>query len=154
VLVIFGGANGYSGDDINKFLWMVRIAGGVYPHIKEEDYVGPRGYKVDSGVLPSMRNSLMYCLSYYRFWEKKFSMEKPAGYDRAREVMMGFKNYDVKHFAEAFTSNEWIVRIYQRKPRSPRNRIALLKPGEAQRLAEGDHLPSHLYDSYKYARKK
>ena len=28
VLVIFGGMTGYSGDDINKFLWMVRIAEG------------------------------------------------------------------------------------------------------------------------------
>ena len=31
VLVIFGGMIGYSGDDINKFLWMVRIAEGEYP---------------------------------------------------------------------------------------------------------------------------
>lgn len=38
VLVIFGGYSYYSGDDINKFLWMVRIGGGVFPHIKEEDY--------------------------------------------------------------------------------------------------------------------
>ena len=28
ILVIFGGMIGYSGDDINKFLWMVRIAEG------------------------------------------------------------------------------------------------------------------------------
>jgi dolichyl-diphosphooligosaccharide--protein glycosyltransferase len=28
VLVVFGGLLGYSGDDINKFLWMVRIAEG------------------------------------------------------------------------------------------------------------------------------
>ena len=34
VLVIFGGMTGYSSDDINKFLWMVRIGGGVFPHIK------------------------------------------------------------------------------------------------------------------------
>lgn len=40
VLVIFGGLSGYSSDDINKFLWMVRIGGGVYPdHIKESDYL-------------------------------------------------------------------------------------------------------------------
>ena len=26
VLVIFGGAVGYSSDDINKFLWMVRLS--------------------------------------------------------------------------------------------------------------------------------
>ena len=29
--VIFGGMIGYSGDDINKFLWMVRIAEGEHP---------------------------------------------------------------------------------------------------------------------------
>lgn len=31
VLVIFGGVIGYTGDDINKFLWMVRIAEGEHP---------------------------------------------------------------------------------------------------------------------------
>ncbi len=39
VLVIFGGMTGYSGDDINKFLWMVRIAQGEHPkEIVEQDY--------------------------------------------------------------------------------------------------------------------
>jgi dolichyl-diphosphooligosaccharide--protein glycosyltransferase len=38
VLVIFGGLTGYSSDDINKFLWMVRIGGSTDPSIKEEDY--------------------------------------------------------------------------------------------------------------------
>ena len=31
ILVIFGGMSYYSGDDISKFLWMVRIAAGVFP---------------------------------------------------------------------------------------------------------------------------
>ena len=31
VLIVFGGLLGYSGDDINKFLWMVRIAEGTSP---------------------------------------------------------------------------------------------------------------------------
>ena len=31
IAVIFGGMIGYSGDDINKFLWMVRIAEGEHP---------------------------------------------------------------------------------------------------------------------------
>ena len=30
VLIVFGGLLGYSGDDINKFLWMVRIAEGEH----------------------------------------------------------------------------------------------------------------------------
>ncbi len=39
VLVIFGGLIGYSGDDINKFLWMVRIAEGEHPKdIKVRDF--------------------------------------------------------------------------------------------------------------------
>jgi len=35
VLVVFGGLLGYSGDDINKFLWMVRIAEGKLPLPRE-----------------------------------------------------------------------------------------------------------------------
>ena len=34
---------GYSSDDINKFLWMVRIGGSVYPEIKEKDYLSSEG---------------------------------------------------------------------------------------------------------------
>ena len=29
VLVLFGGLSGYASDDINKFLWMVRIGGST-----------------------------------------------------------------------------------------------------------------------------
>lgn len=38
----------YPSDDINKFLWMVRIGGGVFPDIKEKDFLGEGGYRVDS----------------------------------------------------------------------------------------------------------
>lgn len=40
VLVIFGGMIHYSSDDISKFLWMVRIGGGVFPDIVESNYFG------------------------------------------------------------------------------------------------------------------
>lgn len=61
VLVVFGGLLGYSGDDINKFLWMVRIAEGIWPEeVKERDFFTARGeYRVDSQATPAMRNSLM-----------------------------------------------------------------------------------------------
>jgi dolichyl-diphosphooligosaccharide---protein glycosyltransferase len=61
VLVVFGGVLGYSGDDINKFLWMVRIAEGVWPdEVKERDFFTARGeYRVDDEATPTMRNSLM-----------------------------------------------------------------------------------------------
>lgn len=66
VLMIFGGYSYFSGDDINKFLWMVRIAGGVYPHVKEEDFYSSGSYRIDNKASETMLNSLMYRLSYYR----------------------------------------------------------------------------------------
>ena len=68
VLIIFGGLIGYSGDDINKFLWMVRIAQGVWPdEIQEPNYFTPAGeYRVDAQASQTMKNSLMYKMSYYR----------------------------------------------------------------------------------------
>ena len=39
LLIYLLGLVGYPSDDINKFLWMVRIGGGVFPHIKEPDYL-------------------------------------------------------------------------------------------------------------------
>ena len=76
VLVIFGGVIGYSGDDINKFLWMVRIAEGEHPKdIRESDYFTDRGeFRVDSGGAPTLLNCLMYKLSYYRFGEFQVSL--------------------------------------------------------------------------------
>ena len=61
VLVVFGGLLGYSGDDINKFLWMVRIAEGIWPdEVKERDFFTARGeYRVDDGATDTMKNSLM-----------------------------------------------------------------------------------------------
>jgi dolichyl-diphosphooligosaccharide--protein glycosyltransferase len=37
----------YSGDDISKFLWMVRIAAGVFPNIKENNYYSRGHYRID-----------------------------------------------------------------------------------------------------------
>jgi dolichyl-diphosphooligosaccharide--protein glycosyltransferase len=66
VLVIFGGMINYSGDDINKFLWMVRIGGGVYPHIKEEDYYGKGTYRLyyTEFILELTQVPLIRCLTH------------------------------------------------------------------------------------------
>ena len=71
VLVIFGALLGYSGDDINKFLWMIRIGEGIYPNdITERKFFTDRGeYAVGAKATETMKNSLLYKLSYYRFSE-------------------------------------------------------------------------------------
>lgn len=61
ILVVFGGLLGYSGDDINKFLWMVRIAEGIWPEeVSERSFFTARGeYRVDDEATPAMKNSMM-----------------------------------------------------------------------------------------------
>ncbi|GLT51703.1 hypothetical protein SLA2020_250960 [Shorea laevis] len=116
VLVLFGGLVGYPSDDINKFLWMVRIGGGVFPHIKEPDYLRDGQYRIDSEATPTMLNCLMYKLSYYRFVETD-----GKGFDRVRQTEIGKKYFKLTHFEEVFTTHHWMVRIYKLKP--PKNRI-------------------------------
>lgn len=115
VLVIFGGLLGYSGDDINKFLWMIRISEGIWPdEVLERSFFTPRGeYKVDSDATPAMRDSLMYKMSYYRFTDLYGGRD---GIDRVRNQVIPVSNSpDLSTLEEAFTSQNWIVRIYKVK---------------------------------------
>ncbi|BEI92321.1 uncharacterized protein CcaverHIS019_0411410 [Cutaneotrichosporon cavernicola] len=120
VLVIFGGLLGYSGDDINKFLWMVRIAQGEWPdEVHEPNYFTPRGeYAVDDRASPTMRNSLMYKMCYHRFPELYGG--HPAQ-DRVRHQVIPKHgtHEDLNVIEEAFTSENWIVRIYAVKKEDP-----------------------------------
>jgi len=150
VLVIFGGLLGYSGDDINKFLWMVRIAQGVWPdEIQEPNYFTPHGeYRVDERASPAMKNSLMYKMSFYRYDllflcgtcshcnrnGNRFAELFGGGQavDRVRQQnlpkngptldILGMWPFspvgdefltNVNIEDEAYTSENWIVRIYQ-----------------------------------------
>lgn len=111
VLVVFGGVIGYSSDDINKFLWMVRISGSVDKTVKEADYLSPYGgYTVDDSAGAALKKSLMFKLCYYRFGEVR------NGFDRVRQTeVSAAKTIKLKHFEEAFTSEHWMVRIYRVK---------------------------------------
>lgn len=113
ILVIFGGVIGYSGDDINKFLWMVRISEGIWPEeISERKFFTSRGeYRVDKDATQTMKDSLMYKMSYYRFNEL---YGRGSAVDRVRS-----QNIEdpvvLDTLQEAFTSENWLVRIYKVK---------------------------------------
>ncbi|KAG0246062.1 oligosaccharyl transferase STT3 subunit [Mortierella sp. GBAus27b] len=113
VLVLFGGVIGYSGDDINKFLWMIRIAEGVYPNeVKEINFFTPRGeYKVDHEATPTMKESLMYKMSYYRFSE----LANGNAVDHVRGARMPSEGPTLSVLDEAYTTMNWLVRIYKVK---------------------------------------
>ncbi len=60
---------------------MVRIGGGVYGDVHEEDYLaGGVDYTTGPNVTPAMKNSLMYKLCYYRFAEVWVVERRNAGF--------------------------------------------------------------------------
>ncbi|KAG0610850.1 hypothetical protein M758_7G096700 [Ceratodon purpureus] len=128
VFVVFGGLVGYPSDDINKFLWMVRIGGGVFPHIKEPDYLRDGNYRIDDQATPTMLNSLMYKLSYYRFAEASMDGK---GFDRVRRTEIGRKHFKLTHFEEVFTTHHWMVRIYKLKEQKNRVRGKIKRKSKA-----------------------
>ncbi|KAG5683549.1 hypothetical protein PVAND_012823 [Polypedilum vanderplanki] len=118
VLVIFGGLTGYSSDDINKFLWMVRIGGSTDrgSHIKEQDYYSSNGdFRVDKEGSQTLLNCLMYKLCYYRFGNVYTEAGKPTGYDRVRGAEIGNKDFELETLEEVYTTEHWLVRIYKVK---------------------------------------
>eukprot|EP00693_Jakoba_libera_P001715 EC690929.1.p2 GENE.EC690929.1~~EC690929.1.p2 ORF type:complete len:139 (-),score=42.16 EC690929.1:232-624(-) len=122
VLVICGAMTGYASDDINKFLWMVRIGGGVFPDIREDDYMSADGdYRVDKPGSETLFNSLMYKMCYYRFGEVQTEYSKPPGFDRVRGVEIGRKNFELEVLEEAYPPEPWMVRIYRVKKEDNRN---------------------------------
>ncbi|KAL4001849.1 Oligosaccharyl transferase STT3 subunit family protein [Acanthocheilonema viteae] len=133
VLVIFGGVIGYSGDDINKFLWMVRIAEGEHPkEIHEADYFTESGdYSVGADASETMLNSVMYKISYYRFGDFEIGYRQQTGYDRTRGYVIGRKNIVLEHLEEAYTSQNWLVRIY--KVLKQKNRPVILNKNRRKR---------------------
>ncbi|CAK7212064.1 oligosaccharyl transferase stt3 subunit [Sporothrix bragantina] len=114
VLVVFGGLLGYSGDDINKFLWMVRIAEGIWPdEVKEREFFTQRGeYRVDDEATDTMKNSLMYKMSYHNY---QALFPPGQAQDRVRGSRLPDKSPTLNTLEEAYTSENWIIRIYKVK---------------------------------------
>jgi dolichyl-diphosphooligosaccharide--protein glycosyltransferase len=88
----------------------------VFPQIKENNYYTNGVYRIDSEASPIMKNCLMYKLCYYRFDEVTTQQGRPTGFDTVRSAEIGHKGFKLKHFREAYTSERWIVRIYEVMP--------------------------------------
>ena len=74
-------------------------------------------YRIDREATPTMLNSLMYKLSYYRFAE---AAGGEGAQDRVRRTGLGKPFFKLTHFEEVFTTQHWMMRIY--KLREPKNR--------------------------------
>ncbi|KAF5335867.1 hypothetical protein D9757_015165 [Collybiopsis confluens] len=168
VLVIFGGLLGYSGDDINKFLWMVRIAQGVstqtwlfysdfvilpsrYGLMKSKNQITLHLRESTESMteqVTAWKNSLMYKMSYYRFSELYGGGN---ALDRVRNQHIPKVGPTLDYLEEAFTTENWIVRIYKVRKEDPlgrdlktANAFAQGKRGREEELEVGEGL---LFDS-------
>jgi len=114
VLVIAGALIQYSGDDLNKFLWMIRISSGVWPdEIQEPNYYNARGeFRIDETASKAMKESIMHKMSYYRFAEL---FAPGQAQDRVRNQKLPAEGPVLDYFEEAFTTENWIVRIFKVK---------------------------------------
>ena len=67
--VLFIGLTGYSSDDINKFLWPVRIGSGVFPNDMpgERDFYAGGNFDIGPGGAPALLNCVAYKCCYYKF---------------------------------------------------------------------------------------
>lgn len=115
VLVIFGGLINFNGDDINKFLWMIRISEGIWPEeVSERNFFTAQGeYRVDSRATETMKQSTMYKMSYQGF---PALMGQGQMMDKVRQQMITTNDVEpLDYFDEVFTSENWMVRIYKLK---------------------------------------
>lgn len=75
---------------------------------------------------------MTYKMLYYRFGEVLVYDDEPLGYDSERQAEIGHKNFHLKYFEEAYTSKNWLVRIYRVLPN--RNRAPQYKEEIPRRL--------------------
>jgi dolichyl-diphosphooligosaccharide--protein glycosyltransferase len=66
---------------------------------------------------PTFRNSTAYKMMFNKWDEYDQGSDVEKGFDRARGYPVKNINAKFSHFEEAFTSREWLVRIYKVKDR-------------------------------------
>jgi dolichyl-diphosphooligosaccharide--protein glycosyltransferase len=114
VMVVYGGAMEYAGDDLAKFYWISRITSGVFPEVDYRDYtvMTSRGYpsldvNPETGS-PLLTQSLIYRLSYHGITGKR-------AFDNSRKSRFQH-GAPLRHLEEAFSSQNLLVRLYRVKP--------------------------------------
>ncbi|OMH82195.1 Dolichyl-diphosphooligosaccharide-protein glycosyltransferase subunit stt3, partial [Zancudomyces culisetae] len=112
-LVVYGGMLSYSGDDINKFIWMIRIGQNVYPDdLQEGLFYTPSGqYAIGDSATQKMKQSIMHKFTYFKLHD----VMGPNGADRTRNQRLP-SSVSLDYFEEVYSSENLLVRIYKPKP--------------------------------------
>ena len=62
----------------------------------------------------------MYKMSYYNFAEASQMTTGRFGFDRVRNTNIGVTDISLKYFEEVYTTEHWMVRIYEVKDQPSR----------------------------------
>lgn len=124
ILIMSGVNSGYAGDDMNKFLWMVRISSGCWPdEIKESDFVSGMDGQMrldERGASPKLKNSILYKMMY---WGVQRQQGTPFVIDRARNKMnLGDVNPKLHTLIPVYSSANDIIKIYRVREKDPLGR--------------------------------
>ncbi|OWZ19664.1 Dolichyl-diphosphooligosaccharide-protein glycosyltransferase [Phytophthora megakarya] len=119
VFLLFGGKVGMPGDDLDKLPWIVKISQGVFPDdvIESEFQVNGR-YIFHENATLAMTESVLYKLSYFEFNQVESAPAEEGGdpvfgWDMNRRFSIAQRDIKLQHFEHVFTSDAWMVRIYQ-----------------------------------------
>ncbi|KAG7380713.1 oligosaccharyl transferase stt3 subunit [Phytophthora pseudosyringae] len=123
VFLLFGGKVGMPGDDLDKLPWIVKISEGVFPDdVIESEYQVNGRYIFHENATLAMTESVLYKLSYFEFNQVESPPvnegEDPIfGWDMNRRFRIPQRDINLHHFEHVYTSDAWMVRIYQVKSR-------------------------------------
>ena len=68
-----------------------------------------------------MLDCIMYKMSYYRFAQAAEMTTGRYGFDRVRNTNIGVPEISLKYFEEVYTTEHWMVRIYEVKDQPSRD---------------------------------
>lgn len=117
ILVVQGSLAKQVSDDINKFIWIIRICSGYYPEVDEEDYLTKEhSFLVGKEAPKRLRESLLYKMSYYNLPINQNGETE----DYIRGTTVPINNIDFRYLEEVYSTKNFLIRIYRVKKETDR----------------------------------
>lgn len=112
VLISYGGYSKNSSDDLNKYAWILKVAKMLDPSVNPLlfYYHDKNQHPLGKNATFSMRNSILYKLSYHNITNKNIQ-----GYDSVRNIEVPPIHNLSEVFQEVFTTDFFGFRLYKIK---------------------------------------
>lgn len=123
ILTTFGGASGFEMDDIMKFPLVLQNLPTFFPNVSLSEYQNEDVFLVSESMKPKFRDSMLFKMSYNKFVNFKFGSKTKPGFDTIRGFVVKNQLFKISKFSEAYTSQNWLVRLYRVQKDPQWNRV-------------------------------